>query len=169
MLPQHQIQANVYVNGSKIPSAATVALPDISVQTVDFASLGTSGSVAIPTNGDVEAMSMTIRPVSNVKELEKGLTYNKLADIEIRVALQSFDQSSAQVKPFGRNITVRGMRLSRGSDEVERRRDSGPEYVISIFYYRETLDGEVLHEIDPLNTVFIHNGEDVLADVRALI
>jgi P2 family phage contractile tail tube protein len=40
---------------------------------------------------------------------------------------------------------------------------------LSLTYYKQTIGGQVIHEVDVINMVRIINGTDVLADIRSAL
>lgn len=167
--PASTVYARLYLEGAKVPSVVTVTLPDLTQMVEEFTAMGIAGAVNAPKVGHFEPMEMTIQPRSYVTEIETQLRYNERTTVELRAAIAEHDAAGGAVSHFPRIINATVIRKSRTSDEAEQGREEGPEYVCDVLYYREELRGQLIHEIDPLNLIAVHNGNDLLADVRAII
>lgn len=93
-----------------------------------------------------------------------GVAVGQQVPFTVREALESFDGTTKAVVH-----TMRGKirKLDPGTSKPGER--AGLKCELMLTYYRQTHDGRVVHEIDPVNMVRVVNGVDALAAQRAAL
>lgn len=162
MHPANLAYFKMYIEGRVIPALVSLTMPDIVQQTEEYRASGIAGTINLPKVGHFEAMQMTIKPRSMVKEVDEGLRFNERINVEMRSSYTNHDADTGKVGALSRVINAGLILRSRTNDEVAQGREEGPEYLCDVVYYREALDGTEIWEIDPFNMVAKHRGQDLL-------
>ncbi len=162
------LNANVYVAGNNLlGKAQEVRLPNISVQKTEHRPLGIFTTVALPQG--IERMELSIVfQTFNADVLKKADPFNPI-DIAIRAVQQEYNnfgnlQETKQVRVYCRG-TFRNLDLGTITAE-----DGGTRtHTVDLVFYQLIVDGQLIHQIDPLNAIYIVDGKDLLADARSAL
>ncbi|MDT8428489.1 MAG: phage major tail tube protein [Pseudomonadales bacterium] len=138
--------------------ASQVTLPDLQIQTEALRAGGTDTPIEIDMG--LEAMRATLTFLTVPDEVQKLFGKPDVA-VTLRGALSSHDGTVR-----GATAELRGRMV--GSNPGNWQAGSQANYVATFacHYYKLTIEGTVIHEIDIERMVRIVNGEDQLATVR---
>jgi P2 family phage contractile tail tube protein len=153
--------AVVYAGGELLTSVESVDLPDITLASEEVEQLGMAGAIEMP-QPHTEAMTTTISFASYNPDDLSRFTPGEAVQLEVRSSISDVTEDGRS--EFPRIITMRTLFMDRTNDTAERNRDEGPELELAVHYFKEELDGNVLHEIDQQNRVFKYEGEDLLEE-----
>ncbi|MCI6382855.1 phage tail protein [Fusobacterium mortiferum] len=169
IIPEKAINYKLYVDGSSsLAAMVDVTLPNIEYLSETVSGAGIAGEIDSPTLGHTSPITLGINVRSLIGEDFK-LLQQKSYTLEIRAAMQSNDQSNGKLTVGKLAIIAKGIpkNLNMGTLGVGKTTDSSKEF--SLTYLKVEIDGEVVLEIDKVNMIFIVNGEDMLAEVRAAL
>lgn len=157
--------ANVYINDvSTHGMASEVTCPSITAVMNDYNSLGMIGSTEFFAGFDKMEASIKWKHLEN--DIKTTLAdFTKSVNIMVRSSRQEIDAEGVQ-REVPIVIMMRGFSKQYPGDSFKKGESSELESVIAVNYYKETVDGEDLVEIDVLSNVYKVNGEDLLAQHR---
>ncbi|MCU4481359.1 phage major tail tube protein [Acinetobacter ursingii] len=93
-----------------------------------------------------------------------GVREGKSTAFTIREAMESFDGTVTAVEHQMRGKIIK---IAQGTSKPgEPPKD---KYDLSLTYYKQTIGGQIVHEVDVINMVRIINGVDVLQDIRSAL
>ena len=87
--------------------------------------------------------------------------------IEIRGNIQQLDAGSGKFVNKAVKIVAKSMPKKIGIGKFEAGKKMEPETELELYYYKLWIGGRELVELDKLNFIFVLNGVDQLAEVRA--
>jgi hypothetical protein len=168
VIPEKVTKFNIYDSGNQILGLAEEAtLPDIEHMTSTLSGPGVMGEIESPTPGMISSMTMELTFNAYNKRLFDLQNPARTVDLTIRGALQ-MTKSTGDITHVGMRIVVRGRGKSFTGGSAKQGEAMGASATIELSYYMVEIDGETVIEIDKLNDVFKINGEDILADIKAL-
>lgn len=165
-LPRKLKLMNVFQDGDNYLGQATeVTLPKIAIKGEDYRAGGMIGDVVIDLG--LEKLEAEIKFGGFMVEMRQFFGAAKIDAVPLRYAgsYQRDDTGevqSVEVVMRGRYTEIDGGNSKSGDDTEE-------TYKAALTYYKLTVDGKELIEVDLLNTVYKVNGEDRLAEHRAAI
>ncbi len=164
-MDQSVINFAVYEDGVEHLGMASVDLPDLTHLTQTISGAGIAGNIETVIKGHVDAMTMTLHFRTTTKNSIK-LSAPGRHNIELRAAQQEEDPVSGTIKTVAvKHVFVVIPKADRGGSVAPAAPSDGSgEY--SVRYWKTSIDGEVVREIDPINFIHTINGVDYLADVR---
>lgn len=164
-MDQSTINVKVFEDGTEHLGVASVILPDVNFLTQTIAGAGIGGNIEVPIVGMLDAMSMTVSFRTFQKNAVK-LSAPKRHNIELRSAQQIEDpvKGVLAVDAVKHVMVVLPKSNKGGTVQPAAPTDGSGEY--SVRYWKTTINGEVVQEIDPINFICIIDGVDYLADVR---
>lgn len=164
----HLINYEVYEDGSRLLGTATIDLPEISYKTVTLSGAGVAGDIDFPSLGMTENMECTLhwRTINgDVTSLLDPRAHN----LTLRGAMQNYDAGQGIIKVQAVKIDIRALPTSGTMGKFEQASETDTETAFSLDYFKLSIDGAELVEIDKLNYIHKIGGTDRLADVRAAV
>lgn len=167
-MDQSTIGFAVYEDGKEHMGVASLTLPNLNfiIQTMNGA--GIAGNVDYPVIGQMEAMELGINFRTTQKNASK-LAAPKRHQIECRSAQQGDNPVAGKltVDNVKHSFVVLPKTLTGGSVAPAAPTNGSGTY--SVLYWKETVNGEVTKELDPVNFICFIDGVDYLADVRKIL
>jgi hypothetical protein len=158
----------VYEGSSNFVGVASVALPDINQKVATLNGAGIAGDVEVPISGQLEAMTVTIKFKAYSAEVARLRSPGRHT-VELRPAVQNEDTVRGEIVVAAEKhvmvIVPKGLSGATIAPASQRETD----LTASVRYWKHIIDGETIHEIDPLNHIFIINGTDYGAPVRSAL
>lgn len=136
-----------------------VTLPELTIKTEEFRPGGLDAPIEMDMG--MEAMRATLQFLTVPAEVLKLFGKRDVA-LTLRGALTSFDGT---VK--GATAELRGRFIGHNPGDWQAGSQTSLTLTFAAHYYKLTIEGEEIHEIDVERQVRIINGEDQLADIRA--
>ena len=161
MLPKILKNFNAYVDGRGYAGRIEeITLPKLTIKTEDYQGAGMSAPVEIDLGMEKLEMDLTFSEYD--PELFKlfGLTNGSEFALTLRGALQGSGETSPVV------INVRGYFKEMDFDSWKPAEKATLKCSVACNYYKLTIDGVELIEIDPINMVRTVNGADQLSEIR---
>jgi len=146
--------------------AKTVEIPGLKRLVEKYDGLGMLGNVEFPT-GAYEVLEATVTMNGMSKDfLGEVLKSSKPADLLV-MAPQEVWVSGARVSVEGVEIAMRGFAKDTSLGSLEQNKPNEGKYTFSLSYVRISLAGDELVLYDAQNNIFVINGEDQNAALRA--
>ena len=141
----------------EIPNVTGISLPEVTPGEGEIAGAGIFGTVAKPDFFNLEAMEASVtvsEEDSKTAELLENpsgihLKLNYAVDKVNGLGQEDYNSHSAVIKGYPKVIP--------GGD-VKKGEKGEFTHTVAVRYYKKSVNGKVLHEIDPLNGVLIING-----------
>lgn len=160
---------NVYIDGTKaIGAASEISLPTVTMETIDVSGAGILGKISAPNIGQFESLEQEVSFNLIYSSVVNMLSPKRQVNLTFRAAQQAIDNSLG--------YSYKGLRIV----EVGRVKEFSPGKIkagegmeakvkLELTYLMIESDSEEIICIDKLNGIYRVNGEDMLADVTALI
>lgn len=165
MIPQTLFNTNLFVDGTSFQGdVPSLVLPKVSVKTEEYR----AGGMDAPIEMDMGLEKLESSFVTNGVRKE-ALKYFGLAD---QTAFNgsfrgAFKGQKGEITAV--TATLRGMlkEVDPGDWKVGDKAEF--KYAVAVTYYKLEIDGTVMYEIDPVNSIRVVNGVDQLAAMRTAL
>lgn len=165
-LPKKLKAFGVFHNGTNYAGEATeVTLPKLSRKTEDYRSGGMPGAIEIDLGQEKIVLEWTCGGIVKDVLQQYGTLKHDGAQVRFAGAYQAEDAS----KPDSIEIVVRGRHKEIDFGNAKAGDDSSFKISTTCSYYKLSINGETIIEIDMVNMIFKVNGTDLLADLRSAI
>lgn len=160
--------ANVYIEGQDYLGKGNVELPDISQMVEEHQSMSLAGTMEIPNVGHVQNMEGNLQFNSYDPDAMRRLYDPSVAhSIDVRASVQRYNTGNGQMEEIPIKVVMKAFFKTRSYPTWEESTTEGPQFTYNAMYYKETMNGEEILEVDPWNKIYRVNGEDKLAQERA--
>lgn len=156
---------NLFVDGKGFAGNTDEAnMPELALQTEEYRAGGMDAPIDITMGMEKLTADFTLNSHSKDVLSLFGIKEGSTTSFTVREAMESFDGTVTAVV---HNLTGKIIKISQGTSKAgEVPKD---KYDLSLTYYKQTIGGTIVHEIDVINMVRIINGTDVLADIRSAL
>lgn len=169
MIPHVISEYNVYLNGSKMTGVTDEStLPTVKSKTTDIQGVGILGVINHPSVGEFESIEQEIGFNLVYSDFADMLAVGKHVQLTFRAAQQMLDKTLG-IQHRGLRIVEEGEVKELNLGKIKKGENMDVKVKIEVTYLLVESDGEKLLEIDKLNGVYNANGEDMMADISALI
>lgn len=164
-LPRILRNFSLYVDGIGYAGRVTEAnLPSLAIQTEDFRGGGMDAPAQIDMGMDALELSFTLAEYNEAILNQFGLLNQNAVQVAIRGAMMANGENAT---PIVCNATGHFKEFDPGSFTAGEVTEA--EFTMGLRYYKLTVGGSVLHEVDVENMTRIINGVDQLASIRTAI
>ena len=166
MIKDILVNMNLYFDGNDfVGEVQELTPPKVTPKFREYMAGGMGATIDIPT-GEVEKLEsdFTLNSVSRTVLKQLKVVPGSTVPFEFRGATVSQDGSKGRVI-----VTQRGLIKETDYGSWKPGEDTTLKIGMTLDYYRLTIDGEVIHEIDPVNFVCVINGVDQTAELRAAL
>lgn len=164
-LPKTLRNFSLYVDGIGYAGRVTEAnLPSLSIQTEDFRGGGMDAPAQIDMGMEALELSFTLAEYDPAVLRQFGLLNQNAVQVAIRGALMANGEAAT---PIVCNGTGHFKEFDPGSFAAGEITEAA--FTMGLRYYRLTVNGAVVHEVDVENMTRIINGTDQLASIRTAI
>lgn len=165
-LPRTLKNFNVFIDGvSFIGEATKLTLPKLSRKTEAHRGGGMNGEVHVDLGSDVLEISHTY--AGHVSDIYKTFAATKVDGVLLRFAGAYQRDDTGDVDAI--EVTIRGRHQEIDPGDAEAGAKTELKVKTNCSYYKLTVNGTVLVEIDHVNFVEVINGQDMLAKQRTAI
>ena len=162
------INFRVFEDGREHMGLASVTLPNLNFITQQINGAGIAGNVDYPVIGQIEAMELGISFRTTQANAAK-LAAPKRHTIELRSAQQGDDPVAGTLTEDNvKHVFVIVPKTNTGGSVAPASPVDGSG-TYSALYWKETINGKVTKEIDPLNFKCVIDGTDYLANTRKIL
>lgn len=160
---------NTYIDGVKgIGLASEISMPTVTSETIEVSGPGILGKISAPNIGQFESIEQEITFNLIYSSFVNMLSPKRQVNLTIRAAQQAVDKSLGYAYKGLRIVEV-GRVKEFTPGKVKSGEGMEAKVKLELTYLMIENDGEQIIEIDKLNGIYKVNGEDMLADVSALI
>lgn len=160
---------NVYIDGVKaIGTAPEITLPQITSETIDVSGSGILGKISAPNIGQFESIEQEVSFNLVYSSFVNVLSPKRQVNLTFRVAQQAADKSLGYAYKGLRIVEV-GRVKEFTPGKIKAGEGMEAKVKLELTYLMIENDGEEIIAIDKLNGIYRVQGEDMLADVAALI
>lgn len=166
MLPRVLKNMSLFIDGeSYIGRVDSVTLPKLSRKMESWRAGGMAGAASIDLGFDDDALKSNFSIGGHVKELLLKVGAVNLDGVQMRFAGAYQDDASGNYSKVEIIMRGRFQEVDRGDQKVGEKGD-GMKVSVNNTYYKETVDGTIVQEIDALNFIHNVNGVDMLKEQR---
>lgn len=167
-IPQKINMFNIYDEGDKLRGISEeVTLPDVEHMTETISGPGIMGEIDDPTPGMISSMEVEIPYRAYDKKFFELQNPLRSAQLTLRGAVQ-FADTEGNVQMLGMRVIFKGRGKGFTGGSAKQGTAMGASVKLELTYYMVEVDGTVVIEVDKLNSVLKINGEDILAEAKAL-
>lgn len=165
MIPQTLFNTNLFVDGTSFQGdVPSLVLPKVTVKTEEYR----AGGMDAPIEMDMGLEKLESSFVTNGVRKE-ALKYFGLAD---QTAFNgsfrgAFKGQKGEITAV--TATIRGMLKEVDPGDWKAGDKAEFKYAVAVTYYKLEIDGTVMYEIDPVNSIRVINGVDQLAAMRTAL
>ena len=159
---------DVIYAGSAIGTAPEITLPQITSETIDVSGAGILGKISAPNIGQFESIEQEVSFNLVYSSFVNVLSPKRQVNLTFRVAQQAVDKSLGYAYKGLRIVEV-GRVKEFTPGKIKAGEGMEAKVKLELTYIMIENDGEEIIAIDKLNGVYRVQGEDMLADVTALI
>ena len=166
-IPEKVINFTCYLNGSnELAGIVDLTLPKIEHMVETLSGAGIAGEIESITPGHTSAMTFSINFRSLV---DKNISLIKPESyaFETKGALQETDSKTKKIIVKKLSIVVRGFPKSAELGKLAVSKPTDTNGAFTCEYFKVDIDGKTSVEIDKSNMVFMVDGTDYVAEVRA--
>lgn len=165
-LPRKLKLMNVFQDGTSYLGQATeLSLPKLAIKSEDYRAGGMIGDVVVDLG--LEKLEAEVKFGGFMTEMRKFFGAAKIDAVPLRYAGSYQQDDTGEVQAVEVVMRGRYTEIDGGNSKVGD--DTEETYKIALTYYKLTVDGQDLIEIDLINNVYIVNGVDLLAEHRKAI
>ena len=169
LVPQVVNNYNAYTGDDKmIGLADEVTLPKIKNKTTTVNGMGIGGDVDSPVPGQFESMEATLTWNTLDSHATKMLHPGRSAQITLRAAMQNEDKNGGYTYK-GLRIVLGGKPKELDPGKLKRASTMDSSTTLEVTRYLVEIDGVTVIDIDKYAGRYYVDGEDILAEVNALI
>ena len=163
-LPKTLKNFDVFQNGTSfMGQMRSVSLPKLARKMEDWRGGGMDGTLKLDTGG--EAMDMTLTAGGYLREAMKKFGATTVGAVQLRWAGAYQAEDTGVYDAV--EIVARGRYSEIDRGDAEAGKTTEHKFKMEVSYYKESVNGVDLIEIDVLNNIFVVDGVDILAAQRA--
>ena len=164
-MDQSVINFAVYEDGTELLGMASVAMPEYNPLVQTIAGAGIAGNVEAAILGHMDTMTLTLN-FRTTTRAAVHLSAPGRHTIELRAAVQNENPVSGNIEVTGEKHVMVVIPKSHkvGNIVPAAATDASGDY--SVRYWKTSIDGQVVRELDPVNFICNVDGVDYLEPVR---
>lgn len=168
-IPEGVNEFNAYLGGTQmIGVAADIDLPKIVMLARTIEAAGVSGKIESPTIGQFDSMVQEIKFNALYSSAVDMLNPLEVVNLTFRAAQQVYDKTGGYVFKSLRVVEM-GRVKEFHPGKLKKAETMEAAVAMELTAIKLEVDGVTVFEIDKLNSVYIVNGKDMLADLRGMI
>lgn len=169
IVPEKLNDFRVYVAGSTdLQGVADLQLPSFEAMTDAISGAGIAGEYEAPNLGHFQSMKFVINWRMITGEITEFLKPQALT-VECRLANQEYNSTDGKHMFKANRVVVRGIPSTNDLGKAEKGSTYDGSTEIEVLYIKVERDGKVLVELDKINYIYIVDGVDYMADIRAAL
>jgi len=164
-IPQTIANAEVYLEGERIPGLVTIELGNLQPVTVEMKGNGFGGQTDVPVRGHFQNMSMKLTWRVAAAEVRK-LMVQKYHHIEAWAAVQTVDSATGEFIDVQQKVVFRACPTNTNLGNFTMGELQNVEIDFNYTYMKWFSGNEEICEIDQPNMIHKVYGQDMLAGIR---
>ncbi|MBR2256542.1 MAG: phage major tail tube protein [Blautia sp.] len=166
-IPEVVNNFRVYHNGNDMVGVSgSVKLPSLEAITEEVSGAGILGSYETSIPGHYSSLAQEVPFRILDKDIFSIMNPSELVDLTFRAANQSTVKSTGALAYNQMRIVERGRLKSFDAGTLELGKQMNASATLELMYILIEIDGKTMLEYDKLNSVFVANGVDLLAQIR---
>ncbi len=165
-IPDKLTDFRVYDDAQDLLGVADVTLPSFEADTDEIKGAGLAGSIETPALGQFKSMQVGLSFRTPTTSSFKLLA-PKSHKLSLYGSLQHFDGGTGTIAEIPCKIYVQGLPKKKEMGKFDSGKKTETKIEFELTYIKITLDGADKVELDKLNYIYVVDGTDYLADVRA--
>lgn len=169
VIPEKLNDFRVYVNGSTdLKGVGDLQLPSFESMSETVSGAGISGDYESPNIGHFSSMKFTINWKMITGEIVEFLKPQTIT-LDCRLANQEYNSTKGKHQFKANRVLVRGIPSTNDLGKAEKGATYDGSTEIEILYIKVEREGRTLVELDKINYIYIVDGIDYMADIRAAL
>ena len=170
LVPEVINDYNVYGSDGDvlIGLADETTLPKIASKTTTLSGAGILGEIDAPVPGQIKSSEMQIKWNHLYSHAARMMNPNETAQLTIRAAQQTANKDGGVIYK-GLRIVCSGHPKEIDLGTLKRGDTMGAATTLELLTYKVEVDGQIILDIDKLGGKYVVNGEDLRAEINALI
>jgi P2 family phage contractile tail tube protein len=165
-LPKKLKNMNLFNDGNNYRGQVSeVTLPKLTRKTEEYRGGGMNGPITIDHGQEKIVLEWTCGGIMKDVLAQYGITQHDGVQLRFAGAYQAEDNS----KPDAVEVVIRGRHTEFDFGNQKPGDDSTFKVTSAVSYYKLSINGEAIIEIDLVNMIETVNGKDLLADIRNAI
>ena len=167
-IPQVLTDFRTYLGdrGEQWVGIASVEIPEIQMITADISLAGMAGKMSVPLTGQTDSIKITYSgPIATMQQIRASSPHAKL--ITSRGNIQIYDTVSGNYRDENITVITRCLATTLKIGDFKKEGTMEGSVAYEVDYLKVTIGGETALEIDKWNSIYVIDGVDYLADVRA--
>ena len=148
--------------------ADEITLPKISSKKTTLSGSGILGEIDAPVPGQIESSEMQIKWNHLYSHAARMMNPNETVQLTIRAAQQAANKEGGVVYK-GLRVVCSGRPKESALGTLKRADTMGATTTLELLTYKVEVDDQVIFDIDKLGGKYVVNGEDLRAEINALI
>ena len=144
---------------------ATLDLPEFNAKAEDISGAGIMGEISFPTPGFYESAELTLHWRTVTKEFS-ALMGQDAHDLTLRGSQLNYDSATGKMVHEPVKIVVRGVLKKGAVGKFEPATGTESETTLEVVYYKMSINGTDVIEIDKLNYIYKVQGTDHMIKTR---
>lgn len=168
-IPERLNSFRVYIDGSSdVKGLTDIKLPSFESMKETVKGAGIAGEYESPTVGHFGSQKLTLNSRTLTLEF-LNLLKQKAYKLDCRGALQEYDSAQGRQIIKKARVLVQGPAVKVDPGKFESGTAVGGSADIEVMYLKLELDGRTVVEYDKLNFIYIVDGQDQMAEIRAAL
>lgn len=152
-----------------VGTTGEITLPTLDAKTSTVTGAGINGEIEEAVVGQFGSIKIEIPFRTISTEMFALMKTNTQTGITLRGAIQGLDTETAQATFTQMSVVVKGKVTSTKPGKVKQGEQMDSSITLELTYIKIECDGTVGLELDKLNNVYIVDGEDMLAEIKAMM
>ncbi len=166
-VPARIAAARGYFDGVASQALEEFEPPAIEFGTTEIGNMAVAGVLEVTDPADLMAMSATFKFRALSPEVARAFRPGRTIDVDVRIAVSDRDNGAAVSRANRAVLRCEAKKLAVPT--VQRGQEDLVEVEVSVSYFKLVLGAVTVAEVDPENWVCLVDGEDLLAEYRAIL
>lgn len=152
-----------------VGTTGEITLPTLEAKTSTISGAGILGEIEEAVIGQFGSIKMDIPFRTISTDMFNLMRTDIQTGVTLRGCVQGFDTETAQATATQMKVVVKGKVISANPGKVKAGEQMDSSISLELTYIKIEYDNKVGLELDKLNSVYVVNGEDMLATIRSMM
>lgn len=168
IISEKMINFKVYQEGNDLVGVADIELSTLTAMTETVKGAGIAGEFEAPTTAHFGSMEVTFNWRTLVKS-NISLMAPKAYHFDLRGAQDAYDSASRDIKQQSVKCVIVGRPKEMSLGKMDVSASTGTSNKFEVSYIKLSVDGETVLEYDKYNYIYVVDGVDYAANIRAAL
>lgn len=169
LVKERTIRFDFTDDGVEVKGAGSVSLPTIEQKTTTVSGSGIMGEYETPILGQLNAMELVIDLTHVEPAAAARLKRPGIHEIVVYIAYQMRETTTDEILVQKERVSIRCKHKTAAEGTVNSDGDDNGSAAYSVSVYKKYVNGELTCDVEPLNSIYLWNGVDYYAPVRAAL